>query len=140
MQKILNYRMKTRNIKVKVVIKAPAHEIYEALMDSRKHSKLTGDKSSISRKVGGKIKAYGKYIEGKNLKLVKDKKIVQLWRASDWPKKHFSTVTFLLKEKKGKTTLLFTQIKVPILGKGMDVTAPAWNLYYWRPLKLMLEK
>jgi len=37
-----------------VIIKATPREVYEALMDSRKHSRFTGAKASISRKVGGR--------------------------------------------------------------------------------------
>ena len=50
-------------IRQTVTFKATPHEVYEALMDSRKHAKFTGDQANISRKVGGKISAYGDYID-----------------------------------------------------------------------------
>ncbi len=46
-------------------------------MDSRKHAKFSGDTASISRKVGGKIMAYGGYITGTNVELVQNKTIVR---------------------------------------------------------------
>ena len=75
--------MKTRTIRQTVAFKATPHEVFEALMDSKKHSEFTGGKAKISRNVSGKFTAYDGYAEGTNLELVKDKKIVQTWRASD---------------------------------------------------------
>ena len=120
------------------MIKASAHEIYESLMDSKKHSAFSGDVAKISREVGGKFTTFGGYSSGKNLELVKDKKIVQLWRASDWPEGHFSTVTFLLKSAKGGTKVMFSQKGIPV-SEVANITT-GWKTYYWEPLKKMLEK
>ena len=105
--------METRTIKQSVTIKASPHDVYEALMDSKKHAKFTGGKATISRKVGGKFSAFDGYAEGVNLELVPDKKIVQSWRASDWPEGHYSKATFALKAVAGGTKLTFTQTGVP---------------------------
>jgi uncharacterized protein YndB with AHSA1/START domain len=71
--------MKTRTLRQFATLKASPHIVYELLMDSRKHSKFTGAKAVISRKIGEKFKAYDEYISGVNLELVPDKKIVQSW-------------------------------------------------------------
>jgi activator of HSP90 ATPase len=130
--------MKIKTIRQSVTIKATPHEVYEALMDSRKHSKFTEAKASISRKMGGKFKAYGDYISGVNLELVPDKKIVQSWRGSDWPKGHYSKVTFSLKRVKGGTRLTFGQSGLP--EKYYKDISQGWRDYYWKPMKEMLEK
>ncbi len=130
--------MKTKDIKQTIIVKATPHEVYETLMDSKKHSRLTGDKAKISRKVGGAISAYGDYIEGKNLDLVPDKKIVQLWRASDWDEGYFSTVTFQLSETKTGTKLAFTQKGVPS-DQAAEIKK-GWIDFYWAPLRLMFGK
>lgn len=130
--------MKTRTIGQSANFRGSPHEVYEVLMDSRKHSKFTGAKASISRKVGGKFSAYGKYIQGINLELVPARRIVQAWRGSDWPKGQYSIATFSLKRIKGGTRLVFTQIGVPDREyKGIN---QGWRDYYWRPMKEMLEK
>ena len=90
--------MKTKTIRQSITFKASLHEVYEALMDSRKHARFTGAQARISRKAGGKFTAYDGYIEGVNLNLVPDKKIVQSWRGSDWPENHYSMATFSLKK------------------------------------------
>ncbi len=80
----------SRIIKQTIPFKTTPHEVYEALMDSKKHAAFTGGKASISRAVGGRMMAYANYITGKNIQLVPDKKIVQDWRAVDWPEGYFS--------------------------------------------------
>jgi activator of HSP90 ATPase len=127
----------SRTIQQTVIFGASPHEVYEALMDSAKHAAFTGDKAKISRKVGGGIKAYGGYISGKNLELIPDKKIVQAWRAVDWPEGHFSTVTFLLTPLGLGTRLDFTHSDIP---EGEeDNFAQGWVDNYWEPMKSVLE-
>ncbi|MGO9139449.1 MAG: hypothetical protein ACLP9S_16040 [Syntrophales bacterium] len=58
--------MKTPTIRQSVTFKVKSHDVYEALMDSRKHAKFSGEKASISRKGGGKFTCYGGYIAGIN--------------------------------------------------------------------------
>jgi activator of HSP90 ATPase len=132
------WEMETKNIKQSVTIKASPHDVYEALMDSKKHSQFTGGKAMISRKVGEKFSAFDGYSEGTNLELVPDKKIVQSWRASDWPEGHYSTATFSLKEFDGGTHLNFTQTGVP--DEQCPDISQGWRDYYWTPMKAMLEK
>lgn len=134
--------MRTRTIRQKAFFKASAHELYEMLMDSKKHGEFSGGKCSISRKVGGKISISDGYITGENVELVKDRKIVQKWKAEEdcWPDDHYSTATFKLTPVKGKdgTGLYFTQTGVPA-GCG-DRFDTGWKEYYWRPMKEMLER
>ena len=129
--------MKTKAIRQSVTFKTSPHAVYEALMDSRKHSRFTGAKASISRKVKGKFTAYDGYIEGIHLDLVPDKKIVQSWRGSDWPDGHFSKATFSLEKIKNGTRLTFRQSGVPVqYYRGIN---QGWRDYYWKPMKEMLE-
>jgi activator of HSP90 ATPase len=130
--------MKTKTIHQTVTFKATPHEIYETLMYAKKHSQLTGSKARITKKVGDKFSIYEGEIQGVNLELVPDRKIVQSWRYSDWPEGHYSKATFLLEENKGATKLTFTQTEVPE-GLYQDV-AQGWRDYYWQPMKEMLEK
>jgi len=130
--------MKTKTIRQSVTFKASPHAVYEALMDSRKHSKFTGAKAKISRKVKGRFTAYDGYIEGVHLNLVPDKKIVQSWHGSDWPEGHFSRVTFSLKKMKDGTRLTFTQNGIP--DQHCRDINQGWRDYYWKPMKEMLEK
>jgi len=125
-------------IKQTVTFKAPPHDVYEALMDSKKHATFTGGKASISRKVGGKIAAYDNYIAGKNIELIPDEKIVQDWRAVDWPEGYFSRVTFKLTAVPKGTRLEFIHTDVP---EGTEEEfKQGWIDNYWEPMKRYLEK
>jgi activator of HSP90 ATPase len=121
-----------------VTFSASPHDIYEMLMDSKKHEAFTGDKAKISRKVGGKISAYDGWIEGENVELIKDKKIVQTWRGVDWPKGRYSLATFELEKAPGdKTKLKFTQKDIPD-NKYEDIKQ-GWIDHYWNRMKEYLE-
>ena len=125
--------MKTRTIRQAVTFKASPHEVYEALMDSAKHSEFTGDVAEISREVGGEISGGSGYIGGRNLELVPDSKIVQAWRGSDWPEGHYSRATFSLEAAARGTRLSFRQSGVP--EEFYEDISQGWGDYYWTPMK-----
>jgi uncharacterized protein YndB with AHSA1/START domain len=130
--------METKTIRQSVNIKSSPHDVYEALMDSKKHAKFTGGAATISRVVGGKFSTYDGYASGVNVELVPDKKIVQTWRADDWGAGQESKVTFSLTASSGGTRLTFTQSGVP--EDQYEDVSQGWKDYYWEPMKLMLEK
>lgn len=130
--------MKTKTIRQTATFNASPEEVYEILMDSGKHSKLTGGKASISRKEGGNFSAYDGYCSGKNLELIPGKKIVQSWRASEWEEGHYSKATFSLSKTKTGTKLAFTQTNVPL--KYYNSIKKGWIDYYWAPMKKKFEE
>ena len=130
--------MKTKTVLQSVTLKGSPHEVYEMFLDSRKHAKFTEMKARISRKVGGKFAACEGYIEGVNLDLVPDKKIVQPWRGSDWPEGHYSKATLPFQKVKTGTRLTFRQSGVPV--EHYKDISQGWRDYYWTPLKKALEK
>ena len=129
----------TKTIEQTVTFNASPHDVYEALMDSEKHSDLTGAKASISREVGGSFTAYDGALSGTILELVPDAKIVQSWRGSDdgWVPGHYSTATFSLEAIDGGTRLTFVQTGVP--EDSVEQINQGWQTYYWPKMKQMLE-
>jgi len=127
-----------KTIRQTVTFHASPHAVYEALMDSRQHAAFSQMPAHISRKPGGRFTAYGPYLSGVNLELVRDKKIVQLWRSRNWPEHYYSTVTFALKKVTGGTRLSFTQVGVP--DNDYNAKTRGWVKSYWEPMKAMLEK
>jgi activator of HSP90 ATPase len=125
-------------IKQSITLNAAPHEVYELLMDSRKHSAFTGGKASISSTIGGSMLAYASYITGKNIELVPDKKIVQDWRVVDWPEDYFSRVTFEFTAIPEGTRLDFTHVDVP--DGSEEEFAQGWIDNYWEPMKAFLGK
>ena len=129
--------MKTKTLHQTIAFKATPHEVYEALMDSKKHTDFTEAKAVISREIGGKFTAFDGWASGKNVELVKDKKIVQTWRSADWPDNHYSTITFALKQKEAETILDFTQTEIPM--EFYNDIKQGWIDWYWDKLKVYLE-
>jgi activator of HSP90 ATPase len=126
------------NFTQRVTVNAPVQAIYDILMDSHKHSELTGSSAKVSRKVGGAFKVYDGYAYGKNVELVEGRRIVQTWRAQEdeWPEDHFSEIVFdLTPLGKTKATIDFSHRRVPTpLVKNFK---DGWRKYYWEPLKAM---
>jgi len=120
------------------IFKATPRQVYEALMDSDKHSEFTNSAARISREVGGEFMAYDGYITGKNLELVPDQKIVQSWRAEDWPENQFSIIEFLFSPLPEGTQLQFTHSNLP--DGTEDEFTRGWIENYWEPLRVFLEK
>ncbi|MDO8538194.1 MAG: SRPBCC family protein [archaeon] len=132
--------MKTKTIKQNVSFKASPHEVFEALMDEKKHAGFTGAKAKISRKINGKFSVYDNGIFGKTIELEKDKKIVQEWYCEDenWPEGHFSKLIITFAKSGTGTKLSMVHEKVPE-GAAKSI-ALGWKDYYWKPMKEMLEK
>ena len=132
--------MKTDTIIQTATFNASPKQVYETLMDTRKHSKFTGSKSSISRKVGGRFKVFNGDIYGENVELSPSKRIVQKWKTKTtecWPKNHYSRVSFSLHRKGKKTLLRMRHSDVP---KGCtDDLRKGWKKHYWTPMKDMLN-
>jgi activator of HSP90 ATPase len=132
--------MKTKDIKQKVIIPATPLEVYNALMDSKKHSAFTGSICKIGKKEGSAYTAYDGYINGKNVKLVPGKKIVQTWQSVDgvWPEDHFSEVTFDLKATPKGTEVSFLHKGVPV--NQVEEFKKGWPEHYWKPMKNYFAK
>jgi len=112
---------------------ASPSEIYDAYLDSRRHARITGQAAKMSKKEGGRFTAGDEYITGYNLELVPGKRIVQSWRASEWPEGAHSILRLELK-KKGKGALLIVD-HVGIPDKFRDGVDEGWYQFYWEPMK-----
>jgi uncharacterized protein YndB with AHSA1/START domain len=105
--------MKTKTLHQTVTFSASPRQVYEMLMNSKKHRSLSGEPAKISRKVGGKFTAWGSHISGINLALKPGQKIVQAWRATGWWPDHYSIAIFEIAKARGGSKLKFTQIGIP---------------------------
>ncbi|MBI4064835.1 SRPBCC domain-containing protein [Candidatus Gottesmanbacteria bacterium] len=120
-------------IKQTISFDASPQKVYKAFMDEKEHAAFTGAHVKIENKVGGTFSIWDGYAIGTTKELVPGKKIVQTWRASDWPKDHYSTVTLEFLAAGKSTKLIFTQVHVP--EDQEKSIAEGWYEYYWNPLK-----
>lgn len=111
--------------------------LYDMFMDEKKHSAFTGATAIIDARVGGKFSVWDGYATGENLELVPGKKIVQTWRASDWPDRSLSKVTFVFTPSSLGTDLTFTHEDVP--SDCQKDIAEGWDDFYWKPLAVYIQ-
>ena len=130
--------IETKDLRQGAMLRAGPHDVYEMLMDSGRHSAFTDAKARISRKVGGRFTAYDGWIEGRNVRLVKDREIVQEWRGADWPEGHYSTVTITLKGSGSGTRLMLSQKGIPA-NKYTDIR-DGWKEWYWERMKVYIAE
>lgn len=133
--------MNVKTIHHSMVVPATPHQVYETLMDSTSHAAFTGQPAAISREIGGESTAYGDSLFFRNVRLVPDKTIVQHWQSAvnkEWPRDHFSTVTYDLQAVPEGTQINFTQEGVP--AEQSEHYIQGWDEHYWQPLQKYFRK
>ncbi len=109
------------------VFKASRKRVYEALTDANQFGKVvqlsaamqggrmkTGTTPvTISHEAGGAFAAFGGYISGRQVELVPNERIVQVWRAGSWEPGSYSIVRFVLVEQGAETKIKFDHTGFP---------------------------
>ena len=128
------------------VFKANRKRVYEALTDASQFAKVVelsaamksgGMKTgaapvTISREAGGAFAAFGGYVSGRQIELVANERIVQVWRAGSWDPGSYSIAKFVLVEQGAETKIKFDHTGFP---KGQaEHLAEGWRINYWEPL------
>ena len=118
---------------VSCVIPATPQQIYEAWLDADQHADMTGGGATCDPVVGGAFTAWDGYIEGTNLELEPDRRIVQSWRTSEFPDDaNNSRLEVLLEASNGGTLVTITHTGVPD-GQG-DAYRTSWTDHYFDPM------
>jgi activator of HSP90 ATPase len=116
-----------------IAIQAGPERIYEALLDSKRFAAFTGMRAEIGPQPGGAFVMFGGLIEGRNVELVPNRRIVQAWRPASWDPGVYSIVRFELTAHTSGTVVVLDHTGFPE-GKfaGLD---SGWHERYWEPLK-----
>jgi activator of HSP90 ATPase len=120
-----------------VDFKTTPARIYEVLLDAKQFTAFTKDTAEIQAQAGGAFKLFGGVIEGRNIELAPNKRIVQAWRPMYWPAGVYSIVKFELVARDSGTRIIldhtgFTEEKWQGLNEG-------WPMRYWDPLHKYLN-
>jgi uncharacterized protein YndB with AHSA1/START domain len=114
----------------------PPERLYQALMNAADHAAFTGAPAEISAEVGGAWSAYGGKISGRNLELIDGARIVQSWRAGNWPAGVHSLVRFELTKDGSGTRLVLDHDAVA--DDQLPHIDGGWAKMYWEPLRKYL--
>lgn len=131
------------------VFKASRKRVYEALTDAKQFSKVvmlsaamkTGmapgmKPTEVSNEAGGAFTAFGGYVTGRQIELVPNERIVQVWRAGSWDPGAYSIAKFELVEQGSGSKIVFDHTGFP---KGTaEHLAAGWKMNYWEPLEKFL--
>jgi uncharacterized protein YndB with AHSA1/START domain len=116
------------------LIPASPRDIYDAWLDSRGHSAMTGGKATQSAKVGAAVTAWNDYITGKNLHLEPGKRIVQTWRTTQFTDAHGdSVITVTMTKVPGGTRLTLNHANVP--DDQTSYEESGWKEHYFTPMQ-----
>jgi activator of HSP90 ATPase len=110
--------------------------IYKALLDSKQFGAITGLPAEIQPQPGGSLKMFGDLVEGRNIELVPDQRVVQAWREASWPTGQYSLVRFELIARGPGTHLVFDQ--TGIAEEDFGHLNEGWPIRYWEPLRKYL--
>jgi uncharacterized protein YndB with AHSA1/START domain len=118
---------------------ASAADIYQAWLDSRAHSEMTGGDARQSDQVGAAVSAWDDYITGRNLELVPGERIVQSWRTTQFTDEHEdSVIVVTLDEVEDGTLLTLVHRNVPEEQTGYE--RGGWQEHYFEPMKEYFAK
>jgi len=132
------------------VFKASRKRVYEALTDANQFGKVVelsaamkgggikvGAKmAEIGREPGAAFTLFGGYITGRQIELVPNERIVQVWRSGSWDPGSYSIARFVLVESGGETKIKFDHTGFP---KGQaEHLVEGWRGNYWEPLAKVL--
>jgi activator of HSP90 ATPase len=132
------------------VFKAGRQRVYEALTVEAQFDKvvqLSGamkaevmakrqSPTQLSPQQGGSFALFGGYIVGRQIELVPNELIVQVWRVLSWARGTYSVARFELTDQGESTKLVFDHKAFP---KGeAEHLASGWQENYWDPLTKFL--
>jgi activator of HSP90 ATPase len=124
-------------IQQEVVLRASTKRVYDSFLDAKQFSEWSGGApAEISRDPGGAFSCFGGMITGRNIELIPNQRIVQAWRAGNWPEGVYSIVQFELNAQGSESRLTLRQTGFPDGNK--DHLETGWHKMYWEPLRKYL--
>ena len=120
-----------------VDFKATPARIYEVMLDAKQFATCTKDAAEIEPRAGAPFKLFGGRIEGRNVELVPNQRIVQAWRPSYWPAGVYSIVKFELLARNSEPAS--SSITRGLLNDKWAGLNEGWGSHYWEPLHKYLN-
>ena len=115
---------------------APPERVYAALTNADQFTAMTNAPAELDAKAGGTFSLFGGMITGTNLELVPNQRLVQAWRAGNWPQGMYSIARFELAPSGAGTKLVFDHSG--ITEDMREHLEAGWHKMYWEPLAKML--
>jgi activator of HSP90 ATPase len=111
--------------------------IYEVLLDAKQFGAFSNQTAEVQPRAGEPFKLFGGRVEGRNIELVTNERIVQAWRPASWPAGVYSIVRFELVARGSGTRIVFDHTGFP--EENREHLSQGWSRNYWDPLRKYLK-
>jgi uncharacterized protein YndB with AHSA1/START domain len=117
-----------------VSLDVPPERVYSALTQSDVFSRMSGGAPAvIGTEAGMSFSCFGGMIEGRQIELVPNVRVVQAWRVRNWPAGVYSIAKFELTPRGNGTQLEFDHVGFP--HEDREHLESGWHSNYWEPMK-----
>ena len=132
-------KLMSEQINLSALFPVSPNRIFNAWLNGKEHTVMTGAKATASTKVGGKFTAWDGYISGINLELISNKRILQSWRSTEFPNGHLDSYLLVkLEEVKVGTKVALVHSEIP---EGQSASyKKGWRDFYFIPMKAYFAK
>ena len=120
------------SIHQEVTLRAAPARVYQALVDSKEFAEVTGAPATGDGAEGAAFSGFGGHITGRHIELVPGKRVVQAWRAKNWPEGLYSIARFELHADGNGTKLVFDHEGFPEDAK--EHLSQGWHAMYWEKI------
>lgn len=111
---------------------AAPEQIYELLTNGAKFADVTGRPGKGGGSEGAYFSLFGDWLNGRQIELVPNERIVQAWRFADWEPGLYSVVRFTLAPDGDETKLVVDHDGYPAeLHDHLDTN---WGPFYFEPM------
>jgi|HubBroStandDraft_1064217.scaffolds.fasta_scaffold175850_2 uncharacterized protein YndB with AHSA1/START domain len=108
--------------------------VYSAWLDSHAHAAFTGASARIDPSIGGKFSVLDGSVSGRTVELLPGRRIVQTWRAKEFPSgSRDSRLEIQFEGTEGATRVTIMHSALPP-GQG-ERLKQAWIMRYFQPLR-----
>jgi activator of HSP90 ATPase len=123
---------KKESFTIKIILPAKAKAIFDAWLDSDKHTAMTGGEAIASRLEGDSFSAWDGYIWGRNLKLIPNSEIIQSWRTSQFSESDTDSQLRIQFHDVPQGCEL--ELSHTMLPEGQDHYLKGWQEHYFTPM------
>ena len=120
------------SITQEIEFEASPDKVYGTLMSSDDFGAATGAAARIEDTEGAPFSCFDGKITGRQIELIPNERVVQAWRAGNWPESRYSVVTFDLRAAGSGTRLTLHHEAFP--EDASDHLESGWSKMYWEPL------
>lgn len=127
--------MKSKTIKVTVILPATPHDVFEALTESRIIKRWSGQRGNVEPKIGGTMEMFDGWVKGKVLDYNPRRILSYSWKPQDWSDDVAeSIVSYRLKKSAKGTTVELQHRGFPNDSEAQN-HKDGWHEFVFDPLK-----